>query len=513
MQYFLGIDAGTSGIKAVVIAENGEIVSSGYQECDVISPEPGWAEQNPLDWWDACQKAIKKATSGCDRPENIAAISFSGQQQGNVMMDAGGNPIGNCMIWLDQRAVEEVKEIESMVSEDEVLRITTNHCLNSFWAPKLLWLKKHRPEVLERTKKVLFTKDYLRYMMTGEYATELSDASLTFLVDVPNRCWSDTMIRKIGIPKEILPERLTESGEVVGMLKKELAEDWGMKPGIPVAAGAGDQPACGVGTGIIRNGTIGSSIGTSGVVFGCTDKPFIIRKNSGTFSMCHAIGGKWCFLGLSLTCGGSFKWMRDHLFADRKAEFAAQNKDIYDYMTDLAGQAPAGSEGLIFLPYLNGDKTPNNDENARAVFFGLSQRHGIQAMCRSVMEGATYSLRDTVELFRECGLKVNEIVASGGGAKSQLWRQIQADIYNAKVITTNMEEGPAAGAAILAAVAAKAFGSVEEACSSIIKVTSVTEPIARNVGIYEDYYRIYHALYGNLKDSFAKREQIVEKYL
>lgn len=226
MQYFLGIDAGTSGIKAVVIAENGEIVSAGYQECDVISPEPGWAEQNPPDWWAACQSAIRKAVSKCDAPGNIAGISFSGQQQGNVMMDADGRPIGNCMIWLDQRAVEEVQEIEGLVPEEEALRITTNHCLNSFWAPKLLWLKKHRPGDFERTKKVLFTKDYLRYMMTGEYATELSDASLSFLVDVPNRCWSDTLIRKTGIPKDILPARLAESGEVVGKLRKELAEDW-----------------------------------------------------------------------------------------------------------------------------------------------------------------------------------------------------------------------------------------------------------------------------------------------
>lgn len=229
--------------------------------------------------------------------------------------------------------------------------------------------------------------------------------------------------------------------------------------------------------------------------------------------MCHAVPDKWCFLGLSLTCGASFKWLRDNIFADKKAELAARHEDIYDYMTALAEKAQAGSEGLIFLPYLNGDKTPNNDDKARAVFFGLSQRHGIEAICRSVMEGATYSLRDTVELFRECGLEVSEIIASGGGAKSRLWRQIQADIYNARVITTNMEEGPAAGAAILAAVAAGAFGSIEEACSAMIRVTSVTEPMQRNVGIYEDYYRIYHSLYGNLKDSYLKREQTVEKYL
>lgn len=512
MGCFLGIDSGTSGVKAVIIDETGEIRSIGYRECDVISEKPGWAEQNPMDWWDACDGAVMDAVlkSGCGK--EIVSIGFSGQMQGNVMVDKDGKPIGDCLIWLDQRANEEVEEIKQMISDDEALAVTSNHCLNSYWAPKILWIKKHRPQDYDRTAKVMFTKDFLRYLMTGEIATEVSDASLTFLMDVPNRCWSERMLQAIGIPKEILPERLVESSEIVGHLLPDIAVRWGMNPGIPVAAGAGDQPACGVGTGVVGDGVIGSSIGTSGVVFGCTSQPFMIGRECGTFSMCHAVPDKWCFLGLALTSGASFKWLRDNIFPDKKAELAAAGKDIYDYMTDLAGKANTGSDGLIFLPYLNGDKTPNNDENARAVWFGLSQRHGIHEMCRSVMEGVTYSLRDTVELFRECGLDVKKVVASGGGAKSQLWRQMQADIYNASVITMNMEEGPGAGAAILGAVGAGYFKDVQEGCDALLKVTSVTEPDAKSVEIYNEYYQIYRSLYASLKGDFRRDAAVVDKY-
>lgn len=510
MRCLMGIDAGTSGVKAVIIDESGAVRGSGYHECDVISPQPGWAEQDPMDWWFACEAAVKEAVdrSGCGK--DVVGIGFSGQMQGNVMIDREGKPIGNCMIWLDQRATGEVKEIEALVSERDMLDITTSRCLNSYWAPKLLWLKKNRPSEFMRTHKVLFPKDFIRFMMTGEIATEVSDASLSFFMDVPNRCWSEKMLDAIGISKDIMPERLLESAEIAGHLKAGLAEEWGLTPGIVVAAGAGDQLACGIGTGVVRHGVIGSSIGTSGVAFACSDKPFIIEKKCATFSMCHAVPGMWGFLGLSLTSGASFKWLRDNIFGDKKQLFAEENKDIYDYMTELASGAAPGCEGLTFLPYLNGDKTPNNDENARAVWFGLSQRHGIREVCRSVMEGVTFSLRDTIELFRESGLEVTEVRASGGGAKSTLWRQIQADIYNARVLTMNMEEGPAAGAAIMAGAASGVFKDIKEGCDALLKVTSVTEPIAENVRLYDEYYRTYRSLYVSLKGDFARQAAIVQ---
>lgn len=513
MSCFLGVDAGTSGIKALIIDETGVIKGVGYKECNLITPKPGWVEQDPLDWWEACEGAIMAAVAASGCGKEIKGIGFSGQMQGTVMMGADQKPIGNCLIWMDQRANDEVAEIEAKMSSKEMLEITASYCLNSYWAPKLLWLKKHKPEVFEQTRQVLFTKDYLRFMMTGEYATEVSDASLTFLMDVPKRTWSERMFEITGISREIVPNRLVESQDVVGQLRAELAEKWGMTSGIPVAAGGGDQTACGVGTGIVAPGVIGSSIGTSGVVFGCSDKPFIDDKKRATFSICHSVPDTWGFLGLCLTSGASFKWLRDTIFAEKKAEYEASGMDIYDYMTGLAANASVGSEGLIFLPYFNGEKTPHNDECARATMFGMSYRHGMKDICRSFMEGVTYSLRDTVEICREFGMDVTEVRASGGGAKSPLWRQMQADIYNANVVAMNLEEGPAAGAAIMAAVGAGHFKSIKEGCDAILSVSSITEPIKENVKIYDEYYQIYRSLYGALKGSFKEQSKVVSKHL
>lgn len=512
MAYFMGIDAGTSGIKAAIIDENGNIAGLGYEECDIITPRPGWVEQDPEDWWKACDKAVRQAVAKSGVGMEIEGIGFSGQMQGCVLMGKDGKAVGNCLIWLDQRSTPQVKQIETMMSEEEMLEITGSYCLNSYWAPKLLWLKENRPEEFEKADCVLFAKDYLRYRMTGELATEVSDASLSFLMDVPKRAWSDKMIQTLGIPKDIIPKRLAESQEVVGSLRKETADSWGMKEGIPVVAGGGDQPAGGVGMGIVEEGIIGSTIGTSGVIFGCTDKPFVDKKKRAVLSMCHSVPDKWSFLGLALASGGSFKWVRETLFADKKREMAAQGLDVYDYMTGLAEAVAPGSEGLTFLPYFNGDKTPINDENARAVFFGLSYRHGLGAMCRSVMEGVTYSLRDTIEICREKGMEVTEVRAAGGGAKSALWRQIQADIYNANVITTNMEESGCAAGAIMAAAGTGYFNSIKEGCDAILKIKNVTEPIPENVKIYNEYYETYRGLYPSLKEHYANQAEIVNRY-
>lgn len=508
---FLGIDAGTSGVKAVVIDIHGHIRGMGYRECDVINPHPGWAEQNPEDWWIACDGAVQEAVqkSGCGSA--VAGIGLSGQMQGCVLLDRQGEPIGNCIIWLDQRADEETEAINQLGSVKEMLNVG-GYCLNSFWAPKLLWIRKHRPADFEKIETVMFTKDYLRYRMTGEIATDVSDASLTFFVDLPKRRWSDKMIDKIGIPRDILPERLLESTEPAGRLRADLAARWGIRAGTIVAAGAGDQPACGVGSDVARSGVIGSSIGTSGAVFGCIDHPFVIEKSCAAYSMCHAVPDEWCFLGLSLTSGASFKWLRDIVFAEKKAEMALKKGNIYGYMTGLAQKADPGCEGLLFLPYLNGDKTPNNDKAARGVWFGLSQRHGVNELCRSVMEGVTFSLRDSLELLREQGMEVQEVHASGGGAKSSLWRQIQADIFHAPVMTMNVEESPAAGAAIIAGVAAGVFRNIQEGCDCMIRVTDVTEPIESHAKIYDDYFQEYRQLYASLKKNFMDQNRIVQKY-
>ena len=513
MAYFMGIDAGTSGVKAVIMDEKGVIHGSGYSECDLITPRPGWIEQDPRDWWRACKEAVQKVVSVTGLGKKVNGIGFSGQMQGSTCLDKNFEPTGNCILWCDQRAVAEVNEINNKVSVNDYIAITANRCLNSHWAPKLLWIEKNRPEEFDRIYKVVFTKDYLIYKLTGEIATEVSDASLSFLMDVPNRKWADSMFEKLGIPRSFAPDRLLESVDVVGKLKTDIADELGIASGIPVIAGGGDQPAGGVGTGIIKSGIIGATIGTSGVVFGCLDEPLIDREDRAMYCMAHSVPGKFCFLGLVLTAGGSYKWLRDSIFADKKTEMAAQGKDVYDYMSGLAEKASLGSEGLVFLPYLNGDKTPHSDENARGVFFGLSYRHGAGDICRSVMEGVTFALRDTIEIIRETGQNVTEVRANGGGAKSPLWRQIQADIFNANIVTMNIEEGPAAGACIMAAVGAGHFSSVEETCNAMLKVTGNTEPVPENVSIYNEYYRTYRDLYPALKDLYKKQAVIVDKYL
>lgn len=513
MSCFLGIDAGTSGIKAIVLDDTGAVLGVGYRECNLITPRPGWVEQNPLDWWEACSGAAAEAAAKSGRAGDIEAIGFSGQMQGCTLMDSKMNTLGNCVIWLDQRAGKEAEELSVLMDTKEMLSITASYCLPSYWAAKLVWIKKNQPEVFERIHTVLFTKDYLRYKMTGEVATEVSDASLTFLLDLKERKWSDRMFQVAGLPRNIVPERILESQDVAGYLKEDVAKAWGMKAGIPVVAGGGDQPVGGVGCGVVRKGMVAASIGTSGVVFGCCDTPFVDMKRRAIYSLCHSVPQQYSFLGCTLGAGGSFKWMRDTFFADQRDALATKGKDVYDLMTSHASQSPVGSEGLCFLPYLNGESTPHVDPDARGVFFGLSYRHDIGAMCRSVMEGITFSLRDTIEILKETSsLSITEVRAIGGGAKSALWRQIQADVYNASVATMNIEEGPAAGAAILAAVGSGRYVNVQEACDSLIKVKTITEPIAQNVERYNEFYQTYRTLYPALKESFKTQAKIVSKH-
>ena len=512
MNCFLGIDSGTSGVKAIVINENGATLGVGYKECNLITPRPLWVEQDPNDWWNACEFAIQQAVAKSGQGKEIAAIGLTGQMLGNTMLDKDLKPLGNCMIWLDQRAWEERDFIESQLNVNEMLGITANYNLTGYWAPKLMWTKKNRPDIFDKTRMVLFPKDYIKLILTGVPSVEVTDASGSFLLDMKTRTWSDRMFEICDLPKDIVPARVYESCDVVGHLKDDIAAKLGLKAGIPVVGGAGDQPAGGIGNGVYKEGVVSATIGTSGVVFAATGKVIADRQRRAALCFCHSAPKTWSLFGCTLAAGGSFKWARDTLFADAKKAYVVQGKDVYDMMTDLAAQAKPTSEGLTFLPYLNGERTPYPDENARGVFFGLSYRHGLGEISRSVMEGVTYSLRDTIEILREFNVQVNEVRASGGGAKSALWRQMQADIYNATVVTTNLEEGPAAGAAILAAVGSGTYSSVGEACDQIVKVVSHTEPVAKNVEMYEEFYQTYRSLYVTLKDTFAVQNKLVNKW-
>lgn len=511
MSCYLGIDAGTSGIKAIVLDEFGHTIGSGLSECNIISPKPNYVEEDPNQWWLACDEAVKTAVVKSGRGMDIAGIGYSGQMQGCTLMDKNMKAIGNCMIWLDLRATEYANRLNERIT-DEIFNITASYCLPSFWAPKLLWLKDNRPEDFEKIHKVLFPKDYLRYRMTGEVATEVSDAALSWLMDMNSRDWSDEMFKFTGLPRDIVPEKILESCDVAGYLTNEVAKSWGIKAGIPIAAGGGDQAAGGVGVGIVRTGSIAATIGTSGVIFGVSDTPFMDKQKRGMFSLCHSVNNKYAFLGCTLGAGGSMKWLRDNLFKNEKAMLANSKFDIYDYMTSFAEKVPVGSDGLTFLPYMSGEGTPHVDPDARGVFFGLSYRHNLASMTRAVMEGVTFSLRDTIEIIKETNnINIDEVRAMGGGSKSSLWRQIQADVYNATVITTNMSEGGAAGGAIMGAVAANCYKDVEEACSDLIHIVNKTEPIKENVKIYNDYYETYRELYPALKGIYKSQAKRVEK--
>jgi xylulokinase len=509
MSCFLGIDAGTSGIKAVIVDEKGKVLGFGLAECEVFTPRPSWAEANPEDWWTACCQAVKMAVSKSGKGKEVKGIGFSGQMQGCTLMDKDMKSINNCLIWLDQRAASIADSLNSRV-DDEILNITSNYCKPSFWAPKLLWIKKHNPKDFEKIKTVLFPKDYLRYRITGEVATDVSDASLSWFLDAKKRTWSDRMFEFTGLSRSLVPERVLESCDIAGYLKKDIAEDWGLTAGIPVATGGGDQTAGGVGCGILKSGTIATTLGTSGVVFGACDTPFIDSQNNGMFSQCHCVPGKYSFLGCTLAAGGSMKWLRDTFFKDKMEELKIKGGNIYEYIDSLAREQPIGTEGLVFLPYMSGSGTPHTDGDARGVFFGLSYRNNLGSFSRAIMEGVTYSLRDTVEIIRESnGIKVDKVIAMGGGSNSQLWRQMQADIYNATVVTTSIVEGPAAGAAIMGAVASKYFNNVEEACSSWVHPIESIDPIQENVKIYNEYYQTYKDLYPALEKLYASQAEKV----
>lgn len=513
MNAFLGIDLGTSGLKAVIIAPDGTELGSGFKETSLNIPAPGFAEQDPAQWWDACVEAVQAAIASCVKKPDIGGIGISGQMLGSVLLDRSGKAIGDCIIWMDQRAYKERDFIEKALGLDYILDKTANYPLTSYWAPKLLWLKWHNSEVFEKTDTVLFPKDYLKYLLTGELDIDVTDATGSMLFNTQQRQWEPEIFEKLELSRDIVPARASESTDVIGQLTAKAAKALGLKAGIPVVAGGGDQMCGAVGMGVVKPGIVSSTIGTSGVIFSCTDICATDRLPRAALSYCHSVPGKWCMYGCTLAAGGSMRWLRDTFF--RNPEFSRKpgGKSDYDYISSLAVQAKPGSEGLAFLPYLNGERTPYPDPDARGVFFGLSTRHGINEMCRSVMEGVVFSLKDTVEIIKEYGNTVNEVRASGGGARSRLWLQMQADIFNADIVTVNITETPAVGAAILAAVGAGTYNSVEESTNEIVKPQLKIEPIKENVKIYEDYYGTYKALYPALKDTFKAQAGNVNKWL
>lgn len=486
---FLGLDIGTGGSRAVVINEKGQILAAATVEHEpVASPQIGWAEQRPEDWWRASCEAIKQVlASDAVDPSEIAAVSFSGQMHGSVLLDANDEVLRPALLWCDQRTEKQCQEITARIGATRLIELVSNPAVTGFTLPKLLWVREHEPDVWERVRSVMLPKDYVRFRLTGEKATDMADGSGTLMLNVRGRKWSKEILNELVIDAGLLPP-LFESTEIVGTVSRSGAEATGLKEGTPVGAGAGDNAAGAIGMGIATSGTVGVTIGTSGVVFVVTDKPTIDLEGR-IHSLCHAIPGRWHMTGVTLAAGQSLKWFKDNLGAGQS----------YDELTRDAAAVPSGSDGAIWLPYLMGERAPYLDPHARAAFVGLTASHSKAHITRAVLEGVAFSLRDSLEVFREIGALINTIRLGGGGARSPLWRQIQADVYGQTVETIEAYEGAAFGAAILAAVGAGVWNSVDEACSETVRVSERTEPDVNSSKVLDQNYEAYKLLYAALK--------------
>ncbi len=509
--YLLGIDVGTTGCKVLLIDVAGSVVADETREYPVSMPRPLWSEQNPDDWWEAVSAGITLVLHAAGaEADQIAGVGLTGQMHGLVLLDEHGEVLRPCILWNDQRTAEQCAAITETVGAQRSLELTGNPVLTGFTAPKLLWVRQHEPETYRRIGHVLLPKDYIRYRLTGEFFSEVSDASGTSMFDVGKRQWSDEMLAALDVPRAWLPE-VTESPVASAKVNMAAAKATGLSAGTPVVGGGGDQAAQAVGTGIIDEGVVSATLGTSGVVFAASDS-YRVEPEGRLHAFCHAVPGKWHLMGVMLSAAGSFRWYRDTLGEAEVRRAKRENRDPYDLLTEAAADVPPGCEGLLFLPYLTGERTPYPDPNARGVFFGLTLRHRKAHLTRAVLEGVTYGLRDSLELMRDLGLAVKQVRASGGGARSKLWRQMLADVFNTPIVTVNVTQGAAYGAALLAGVGVGAYADVNAACETAVRVTGQKEP-GRAAAIYEDYYPRYRALYPALAAEFAAMARVVDKHL
>ncbi|HSK69764.1 MAG TPA: xylulokinase, partial [Candidatus Limnocylindria bacterium] len=463
----------------------------------------GWAEQDPLHWWDAAVSTIRKVLgeSGVDT-RDVAAIGISGQMHGLVMLGEDGKPLRPCIIWADQRTGEECGDMTRILGREKLIEITANPALTGFTASKILWVKKHEPQVYARCAHILLPKDYLRYKLTGDFATEVSDASGMQLLDVPKRQWSDEVLAAFSIDKGLLA-KVYESPDVTGHVGAEAARLTGLSQNTLVVGGAGDNAAAAVGTGTVRDGRAFTTVGTSGVVYAHTSQPRIDPQGR-VHTFCCAVPGAWHVMGVVQSAGLSKRWMRDNFCEAQVREAEALGEDPYVLMDELAKGSPAGANRLLFLPYLMGERTPHLDPDCRGVFFGLSAMHTKGDLLRAVMEGVSYALRDSLSILSGMGVVPEAMRLTGGGAKSALWRQMLADVFASPVQTIASKEGPALGVAILAGVGAGLYNSVEEACDRLVKPDTTFRPDADAAARYARAYPLFQALYPSLKDHFKE---------
>ncbi len=494
MKYLLGIDIGTSGTKTILCDTKGAIAAEAVAEYPVHSPKPGWSEQDPEDWWNGVAKSVGAALAkaGVDGGD-VIGIGLSGQMHGSVFLDRDGKVIRRALLWNDQRTGRECEEITTRAGGlPKLLKMVANPAFTGFTAPKILWLRNNEKRNFDRVRQILLPKDYIRYRLTGVYATEVSDASGTLLLDVAKRAWSKPLLSKLDLDPKTLPP-VFESQEVTGVVTAAAAKALGVREGVPVAGGGGDQAMGAVGNGIVKKGVVSAMMGTSGVVFAYTDK-METEPRGRVHTFCHAVPGVWHMMSCMLSAGGMLQWYRNALCPD----------DSYAAIDAAASKAPAGCEGLYCLPYLTGERTPHADPYARGCFIGLTPRHDKGMISRSVIEGITYGMRDSLDIMRGMGVKASEIRLSGGGAKSAFWRQLQADIYGVDACVTNSTAGSAYGAMIMGGVGAGVWKSVPEACDATIKVATRTKKNPKMVKEYNRLYKPFGGLYESLKGNFRE---------
>ncbi|MEM7558399.1 MAG: xylulokinase [Planctomycetota bacterium] len=499
MGYTIGVDIGTSGTKSLLIDPDGNILAEASASYDVLMPKPMWTEQDPEDWWNATVKTIRAVVKKAKaKPAEVKAIGLSGQMHGSVFLDKSGKVIRPALLWNDQRTVAECEEITELAGgREQLIRMVANPALTGFTAPKILWLRNKEPKRFARLKNVLLPKDEIRRRLTGELATDVSDASGMLLLDVRKRKWSKELLSKLELDSDLLGT-VYESDEVTGKLRPEIAEKLGLTTDCVVVGGAGDCAAGAVGNGIVKKGILTASLGTSGVMFVHSDEPQI-DKQGRLHTFCHAVNGKWHMMGVTLSAAGSLQWFVENVCIELATRRGA---DPYQTIISEALKVPPGSEGCLFAPYLAGERTPHADANARACFIGMTNAHNRGHIGRAVMEGVAMSLRESLEIIKGLKVPVREMRLSGGGAKSNLWKQIFADVMDQAACTINAEQGPAFGVALLAGVGCGQFKNIEEACKATIEVVKKTPPKRPAVKAYNKLFPVYQSLYHSLKDTY-----------
>jgi xylulokinase len=477
----------------LLLADDGTLVASATSDHAAFeSPRTGWAEQDPHDWWRAAQDAIGRVLRESRVPADaISCIGLSGQMHGAVLLDAAGDVLRCSIIWCDQRTEDECRWLDDTIGRHRLLQFTSNPPLTNFTLTKLLWVRTHEPQVWRRVAHVLLPKDYVRFRLSGDYATDVADASGTLLLDVARRRWSGDMLDAVGIDSRMFPG-VFESPDVCARVSREASALTGIPAGTPIVAGAGDQAAGAIGMGITRSGAVSATIGTSGVVFAATDRPATDPKGR-LHTFCHAIPGRWHVMGVTQAAGLSLRWLRDQVVS------GADGRVSYDDLTAEAAGVPAGADGVLWAPYLMGERTPHCDPNARAALVGLAANHGRGHIVRAMMEGVAFSLRDTLAIFSELRVPVDRVRLGGGGARSALWRQIQADVYACAVDTAAADEGAAYGAAILAGVGAGLWPTVDAACDALVRGTAATTAQPGVVPLMNERYDAYRRLYPALR--------------